>query len=77
MKETKDLLREQFEAETNISININNENWKEYSRWLEKIKSKDINNEIIIENKFLKEKMSVAIDILYEGISTKPKKAQT
>lgn len=74
MKETQDLLRGLFEAETNISINIKSENWKEYSKWLEKLKSENINNEIIIENKFLKEKMSKAMDIMYKGISEKPKK---
>lgn len=72
MEEVQNLLREQFESETNISMSINPRSWERYSKWLEKIKSKNINNEIIIENKFLKEKMNKAIDILYEGISQKP-----
>lgn len=72
MKEAQAFLREQFEAETNISIKIDSNNWEMYSRWLEELKSKEINNELIVENTFLKEKMSKAMDIIYEGISAKP-----
>lgn len=73
MKETQNYLRGLFEAETNISISINSENWKEYSKWLENLKSKDINSEILIENEFLKDKMNTAMNIMYEGISDRPK----
>lgn len=73
MKETKILLREQFEAETNISVNKDSKNWKLYSEWLEQLKSDDINNDIVIENNFLKDKMYKAMNIFYEGISAKPK----
>lgn len=72
MKHTSNTLRERFMSETDISVEVEEGNWKEYSKWLEKLKTEDINSELIIENNYLKRKLLKAIDILYQGVTEKP-----
>lgn len=72
MKQSIKTLRERFESETDISVEVDSNNWEKYSKWLEKLKTEGINSEIIIENNFLKRKLQEAIDILYQGVSERP-----
>lgn len=73
MKENIEYLRIKFQAETDIEIT--KDNISEYEKWLENIKVIHISNEIIIENRYLKNKMIKAMDIIYEGISSIPNKS--
>lgn len=66
------LLREMFYSMTNIEIK--DESLSDYEKWLENINFNKINEGLVIENNYIKEKMEIAMNIIYEGISSNPKK---
>jgi len=69
MKEGIEELRLNFEANTDIQINEQTTNWKPYAIWLEGIKIKKFNNEIIRENNKLRAAFYETIDILESALS--------
>ncbi len=69
MKESKDLLRQRFQAQTDIEVDPQPQDWKQYAEWLEKLAVKELNNELIIENEVLWNRMREARDVLEEGIT--------
>lgn len=69
MKETREMLRLRFYAETDIEIDPTITDWKRYAKWLEAISIKEINKELLKENTMLLNKMKEAMDILEKGIT--------
>jgi hypothetical protein len=69
MKENREMLRFRFYAETDVEIDPTITDWERYARWLENLAIKDINKEILKENKMLLNKMQEARDILERGIT--------
>ncbi|MGL1893392.1 MAG: hypothetical protein OCD02_17275 [Spirochaetaceae bacterium] len=72
MNELQNILRKKYEAETDLIINKDDTNWVKYCNWLKKIKITEMNKEIFIENIFLKRKMNKALEIIYDGLSSRP-----
>lgn len=69
MEESRELLRQRFEAMTDIIVGQKPDDWQQYAKWLEKLALERLNNEIVMANEYLRKKMSKAIDILEKGIS--------
>lgn len=69
MKEGKAILRQRFEAETDIEIDQQPRDWGKYATWLEKLAIKELNNELARENELLRNKMEEAVNVLEEGIA--------
>ncbi len=67
MEESKQKLRLFFQAETDVVIEPNSEDWKQYAEWLENLAIKELNNEIVKENELLQKKIREAMNILEEG----------
>ena len=61
-KGSKDMLRQRFEAETDIEIESKPSEWKQYAEWVEKLSIKKINNKLVRENEMLRNRMQEAID---------------
>ena len=76
MKESRNMLRQRFQAETDVEIDPQSADWEQYSKWLEHLAINELNNELVIENELLRSKMQEAVDILYEGISGRYPKAR-
>ena len=68
MKEGKESLRRTFEAQTDIIIEQKDE-WKKYAQWLEAFNVKKFGNDIVEENKMLRQQIRKAMDILEYGIT--------
>jgi hypothetical protein len=68
MKESSEMLRLRFEAETNYVPGLP-DGWKKYAEWLERIEIKQLNNEVVRDNTRLRTKMQKAMDVLEEGIA--------
>lgn len=64
MDKSREYLRMQFEAETDIVIEAHPDDWKDYALWLEKLSIKDLNSEVIKMYKHLREKVHQVVDIL-------------
>ncbi len=69
MKESRDLLRQRFQAQTDIEIHPQPEDWKQYAEWLEKLAVRELNNELVRENEMLRNRMQEAVNVLEEGIT--------
>ncbi len=69
MKESRDMLRQRYQAETDVEIDPQPIDWEQYATWLEHLAINEVNNELVLENELLRSKMKEAIDTLYEGIS--------
>ena len=75
MKESKEMLRQRFEAQTDIELAQKPDRWKSYAEWLERLASKKINSELIGENEMLRNKMREAMNVLEQGVTgSKPQK---
>ena len=69
MEESKQKLRLRFQAETDVVIEPDSEDWKQYAEWLENLAIKELNNEIVKENELLLKKIREAMKALEEGIN--------
>ncbi len=69
MKANRNPLRERFQAETDVEIDPQPEDWRRYALWLEKLSLKELNNELIRENELLRSRMRKAMDTLEAGIT--------
>lgn len=68
MKESRKVLRQRFEAQTDIEL-AQKPDWKRYAEWLEALAIKDLNKEILRENEMLRSRMQEAMDVLEKGIT--------
>ncbi len=68
--ETKQRLRSRFEAETDVVVEPDHENWKQYAEWLENLAVGELNNELVKENELLLKKMRDAMEALEQGIKS-------
>ena len=68
-KESKAMLRQRFEAETDIEIEPRSPDWKQYAEWIEKLSVRKINNGLVMENEMLRNSMQEAMNTLEAGIS--------
>lgn len=73
MKESKQILRSYFKAQTDIIVGSCHDDWKKYSEWLEKLAIDQLNIKFEKENNWLRDKIANAIDVLEEAISGKCK----
>lgn len=64
MEGSKEKLRLRFQAETDVVIEPNSEDWKQYAEWLENLAIKKLNNELVKENELLLKKIQKAMDAL-------------
>ena len=62
-------LRMKFKAETDFDVT--EDSLSEYVNWLEKVKSDDINKDILNENEHFKSVVQKAIDILDDGLTAR------
>ncbi len=69
VKESKEMLRQRFEAQTDIELAQKPDRWKSYAEWLERLASKKINSELIGENEMLRNKMRKAMNVLEQGVT--------
>jgi hypothetical protein len=80
MNESREILRQRFQAQTDVEIDPEPENWKRYAVWLEKLSIKELNSELAKENEMLRNKMQEAMGALEAGITgtrTKWEKSDT
>ncbi len=64
MQETKEKLRQTFEAKTNVVIEAYPEDWKQYAKWLENLAIEKLNNDVIKENEMLRNVIQKAMSAL-------------
>lgn len=64
MEGSKEKLRLRFQAETDVVIEPDSEDWKQYAEWLENLAIKKLNNELVKENELLLKKIQKAMDAL-------------
>lgn len=69
MKESRDMLRQRFQAQTDIEVDPQPGDWKQYAEWLEKLSIKELNSELVKENEMLRNKIQEAMDVLEQGIT--------
>lgn len=69
MKESKEMLRLRFQAETDVEIEPVPADWRRYAEWLEALAVKELNKEMLKENEMLKNRMQDAMDIFEKGIT--------
>ncbi len=69
MSKSSAFLRNEFYEKTDIRIRANSKEWKAYALWLEKVETRQINIDLIRENKSLRKAIGQAMDVLGEGIS--------
>ena len=69
MKESKEMLRQRFEAQTDIELAQKPDRWKSYAEWLERLACGKINHELIRENEILHKKMQEAMVVLEQGVT--------
>jgi len=69
MKESKEMLRFRFQAETDVEIDPTPADWQQYAGWLEVLAINELNNELLKENEMLKQKMREAMSVLEKGIT--------
>ncbi len=69
MKKSRAMLRQRFQAETDVEMDPQPQDWGKYAVWLEGLAVKELNNELVRENEFLRAKMGEAADVLEEGIT--------
>ena len=69
MKESREMLRQRFQAQTDIEVDPQPGDWKRYAEWLEKLSIKELNSELVKENEMLRNKIQEAIDVLEQGIT--------
>ncbi len=63
------MLRQRFQAETDVEVEPVPADWEQYALWLENLAIHELNNELIKENKFLRNKIEQASKALVEGIT--------
>ncbi|MFA5878779.1 MAG: hypothetical protein WC860_01245 [Candidatus Margulisiibacteriota bacterium] len=70
MKSLRNELRLQFYAQTDIEIyaKAKRQDWQNYALWLENLAIEKLNQDIILENKKLREAFCKAQDILESGL---------
>ena len=68
MDETREKLRADFYAKTDISLSITPENWKKYAEYLETLAVDKINNELLRKNESLIGGIEKAMTILENSI---------
>ncbi len=71
MLEGKKMLRQRFQAETDVEMEPEPQDWQQYALWLEHLALNELNAELIEENEFLRDAMKNAFSILDEGIRGK------
>ncbi len=79
MRDSRTMLRQRFQAETDIEMDPQGD-WGKYAVWLESLAVKELNNELVRDNEFLRTKMEEAAYVLEEGIKgrfVKRKKTQS
>ena len=69
MKESREMLRQRFQAQTDIEVDPQPGDWKRYAEWLEKLSIKELNSELVKENEMLRNKIQEAMDVLEQGIT--------
>lgn len=69
MKESRELLRQRFQAETDIEIANHSGDWGKYARWIEKLAISKLNRELVRENEVLRSWMQIAMKALEQGIA--------
>jgi len=69
MNQAKEKLRGDFYAKTDISVNIEPENWQKYAEWLENLTVEKMNAEILYRYNRLYEKVEMIIDVLDKSLS--------
>lgn len=69
MKESREMLRQRFQAQTDIEVDPQLGDWKRYAEWLEKLTIKELNSELVKENEMLRNRIQEAIDVLEQGIT--------
>ncbi|MBT3260724.1 hypothetical protein HOC37_05845 [bacterium] len=69
MQPSQQELRFQFEGQTDIVIDQKTKDWKKYALWLEKLKIKKLNNELVKENNQLRATVYEILDILERGVT--------
>ena len=69
MKESREMLRQRFQAQTDIEVDPQPCDWKRYAEWLEKLSIKELNSELAKENEMLRNRIQETIDILEQGIT--------
>ncbi|MFC1617547.1 hypothetical protein ACFL2K_04945 [Candidatus Margulisiibacteriota bacterium] len=69
MNESSQELHQQFEAETDIIIEPNSEDWKKYANWLEKLAIAKMNNAVIKEKNHLRKTLYLMSDMIEKGVS--------
>lgn len=69
MKESKEMLRQRFQSQTDVEVGLHPGDWKRYAEWLEKLAIGELNNELVEENEALRNRMQKAMDALEEGIT--------
>ncbi len=68
MNESRAMLRQRFQAQTDVEIDPEPANWKRYSLWLEELAIGELNNELVKENEVLRKVMLKAMNVLALGI---------
>lgn len=63
------MLRQRFEAQTDIELAQNPADWKRYAEWLEALAVKELNKKMLRENEMLRNRMQEAMDVLEKGIT--------
>ena len=69
MKESREMLRQRFQAQTDIEVDPQPCDWKRYAEWLEKLPIKELNSELVKENEMLRNRIQEAMDVLEQGIT--------
>jgi hypothetical protein len=71
MNQSKQMLRQRFYAETDIDVETESHPacWRQYADWLEKAAIKELNHELILDNKMLHGKIQESINILNRAMS--------
>lgn len=68
MNESKQMLRSRFEAETDVVLCLEHNDWKRYAEWLESLAIKKLNNELIKENRLLRNQIRRSMSVLEKAI---------
>ncbi len=68
-KESREMLRQRFQAQTDVEVDPQPEDWRRYAEWLERISIKKLNNELAEENEMLRNRMQTAMNVLEAGVT--------
>jgi hypothetical protein len=69
MKESREMLRLRFHAETDIDVEPIPADWERYAKWLEALVINELNKGMLRENEMLRKRMREAMSVLEQGIA--------